>query len=846
MKNSEYISTKEASELLSLSEVTIKRYLKSGKLKSIKIYGNRLIKLNELESLNRNNINKKKATNNIPKNLHFYWSKKSIDSASDIIDLNCKDGDIVFDPFLGSGSTLFGTLFKNLKFIGVELNEMPFRIPKFYLEKSLDKRTVKMINNYEKIKTELVDHYMFFYKKKKYYFKKCIFDRVDNKVIIKEIYFQEKNGKIKNFAGNHPFEDFYKKQISSFSKKISKKNNLKLIKNSRIAIKDNMYLSDIFSSINFFILLEIKKKIKNDNDLKFLLSSSLHLLRLTDKRSQSQFPYWVPKNNILDRNIFDTLDKKITALIKIKDFSFDIDLLKNFKDVKNAKKSSALLINKPIQKIQNEIPKNSIDFVITDPPYFDQIAYSEYLKIWEFFTDYDSNLKDEIIVSNREDFKSDLDQYFTQMKLAFNVVFSKMKNESKLVIYFKDNNISQLFNFIKMLKEIGFEYIKQEYISSNNFTYKQNVSRKNSLVGDCIFIFKKQSKNNKNKKNISPSNIDLDTIVLNFAKSHLYFNGKSNVSEILFGGLIDELFVNEVNHIEDIGVITKILESEFNYNNKTRKYSLKKQQQQDDQTVLFGDSIQLLQNIPTDSVDHCITDPPYNISGYDNKKNIGWLKSNETWTDKKFNKINEEWDKHSDHDYVLFSKQWIKEIRRIVKPNGNIAIFGSYHNIYRMGTILEDTDTKINNSIVWYKRNAFPNITQRMFCESTEHIIWAVNNSKKDAKNWTFNYNELKKINNNKQMRNMFDIPMTKTSEKKFGKYPAQKPILLIEYLVKGLTNKNEIIIDPFLGSGTTAVVSKSLNRHCIGIDNNLEAIKIAKKRLADINSKQLDLFDDT
>jgi len=250
-------------------------------------------------------------------------------------------------------------------------------------------------------------------------------------------------------------------------------------------------------------------------------------------------------------------------------------------------------------------------------------------------------------------------------------------------------------------------------------------------------------------------------------------------------------------------------------------------------SIVNGDAIAILKSLPDQSVDHCITDPPYNISGYDDKRKIGWLQSNKHWTEnKKFSKIDASWDKFSNGDYVLFTKAWLSELFRVIKPNGNIIIFGSYHNIYRIGSILQDFDRKIINSVVWFKRNAFPNVTQRMLCESTEHIIWAVNESQKKAKNWTFNYQELKKINGDKQMRNMWDIPSTAPSERKHGKHPSQKPTAVISRFVLGGSKKGEIILDPFMGSGTLPVVAQRFGRKFIGIDNNKEYCELTLKRL--------------
>jgi site-specific DNA-methyltransferase (adenine-specific) len=251
-------------------------------------------------------------------------------------------------------------------------------------------------------------------------------------------------------------------------------------------------------------------------------------------------------------------------------------------------------------------------------------------------------------------------------------------------------------------------------------------------------------------------------------------------------------------------------------------------------TVVIAECLEFLRSLPENSIDHCITDPPYNISGYDNKRKIGWLESNSTWkTSKNFNKIDESWDKFGDDEYASFTLDWLTEIKRVVKPNGNILVFGSYHNIYQVGVILEKLDLKINNSIIWYKRNAFPNITGRMLCESTEQIVWAVNGSKKNAKNWIFNYEDLKNLTTNgKQMRNMWDIPMTPTSEKSFGKHPSQKPMALSERLVIGFSRPGELILDPFLGSGSFLVAAQKLGRHFLGVEREQEYADLAMKRL--------------
>ncbi len=286
-----------------------------------------------------------------------------------------------------------------------------------------------------------------------------------------------------------------------------------------------------------------------------------------------------------------------------------------------------------------------------------------------------------------------------------------------------------------------------------------------------------------------------------------------------------------------------------------------------DFNIVCNDAIKVLSQLPDGSVDHCITDPPYSISHYDGKKNIGWLNSNSYWKEEKsFSKIDEKWDKFSGSDYETFSEAWLSEIFRVVKPGGNILIFGSYHNIYKIGYLLQKADKKILNSIVWYKRNAFPNITQRMLCESTEYVIWAVNSPSQKAKNWTFNYQELKEVSSkickncqvilnveyvycpfcsksnfeirSIQMRNMWDLISTPRSEKNFGKHPSQKPKSVIERLIKGFTKKGDLVIDPFMGSGTVPLVAMEMGRKFIGIDSSKEYCNLAYKRVQAISTK--------
>ena len=245
--------------------------------------------------------------------------------------------------------------------------------------------------------------------------------------------------------------------------------------------------------------------------------------------------------------------------------------------------------------------------------------------------------------------------------------------------------------------------------------------------------------------------------------------------------------------------------------------------------ILCGDCLSILPSLPRSVFDCCIADPPFNMS---QKKGLGWAFSSHVT-------MQESWDIFSKNEYFQFTLDWVTEILRIVKPNGNIFVFGSFHNIFTLGFILQNIfDRRIITQIVWYKPNAQPNITCRMFTESTEFILWAVNNESKKAKNWTFNYETMKAMNNNKQMRNMWEIPLIKPSERKYGKHPSQKPLQVVERLILAGTNEGDLILDPFSGTGTTGVVAEKQNRKWVMIEKEESYNQIAQKRLGELSGE--------
>jgi len=246
--------------------------------------------------------------------------------------------------------------------------------------------------------------------------------------------------------------------------------------------------------------------------------------------------------------------------------------------------------------------------------------------------------------------------------------------------------------------------------------------------------------------------------------------------------------------------------------------------------VLFnGDCLKILPVFPENSIDMIFADPPYMLS------NDGF-----TCQNGKMVSVNKgKWDKSKGFENdTAFHNEWISACRRILKPEGTIWISGTYHSIYQCGYLLQKNNFHILNDIVWFKPNASPNLSCRFFTASHETLIWA----RKDKKaKHTFNYEEMKNgffpedklKNENTQMRSVWSIPAPRNNEKEYGKHPAQKPLDLLKRIVLASTNENDIVLDPFCGSGTTGAACKCLNnRLFIGIEIDKTYCDLAKKRI--------------
>ncbi len=242
--------------------------------------------------------------------------------------------------------------------------------------------------------------------------------------------------------------------------------------------------------------------------------------------------------------------------------------------------------------------------------------------------------------------------------------------------------------------------------------------------------------------------------------------------------------------------------------------------------IMRGESVELMRMLPPASV-HCVfADPPYNL------QLRGELRRPD---DSLVDGVDEEWDRFTDFAaYDAFTRDWLTECRRVLRKDGTLWVIGAYHNIFRIGTILQDLGFWVLNDVIWRKANPMPNFRGRRFTNAHETLIWAARG--RDAR-YRFNYQAMKSLNDDIQMRSDWFIPLC-TGEERLKNdhglklHPTQKPEALLHRIMLASTIQGDIVLDPFSGTGTTAAVAKRLNRHFIGIERHPAYVEATLARL--------------
>jgi modification methylase len=245
--------------------------------------------------------------------------------------------------------------------------------------------------------------------------------------------------------------------------------------------------------------------------------------------------------------------------------------------------------------------------------------------------------------------------------------------------------------------------------------------------------------------------------------------------------------------------------------------------------IFVGDCIEELKKLPAKSVDLVFADPPYNL-----QLNGDLYRPDQS----KVDAVDDAWDHFSDFkSYDEFTKAWLSECQRVLKDTGTLWVIGSYHNIFRVGTILQDLGFWILNDVIWRKSNPMPNFRGKRFTNAHETLIWA--SKSQNQKSYTFNYEAMKSLNEDLQMRSDWLLPICNGGERLKDAYgnkvhPTQKPLALLHRVLLASSNLGDVVLDPFFGTGTTGAAAKMLDRHFIGIERDENYAQAARERISD------------
>lgn len=471
-------------------------------------------------------------------NSNMYWSQKPFNIADILIEELSEKGEVVFDPFLGSGVTLLESVRKKYNRVGVgcEINEAPISIIKTLLSdynlKDYHEKSQKVISKIRELD--------------KYYEVVCpkcgaightttvIFDLEDRLAT-------PKLSKVNMICPN--CKRVEKKPDDKDLRMLNTEHELRIlqktpmVENSKLAVYEGETIDQIFTKRNFKVLDEVISCFKEcpeyENLFNYILMSVLHLCKITDTHSNSQWPLWIPKKNCVEKNAIDIICKKIEKFEEtIQQLVVEYDSKKNYK-----------LLHKGSQFIDDkDIADNSVDLIITDPPYLGQVAYSEYMQLYKPFLNLDFNLQDEIIVTSTPSRKVTEDEYFELLNKVFKICDKKMKCGGYFCMYFHDCSLEVWDKLIEIMGNNHFKYISQEHIKKTS-TLKNIISPKKSLSGDAIIFFEKTRFEYKDY-DPSESFDEIEKNVIKQITQSLQENGPQSTPELYDGGVIEYLVYN--------------------------------------------------------------------------------------------------------------------------------------------------------------------------------------------------------------------------------------------------------------------------------------------------------------
>jgi adenine-specific DNA methylase len=503
-----------------------------------------------------NKIDKMVGTNvNEVYNSQLYWSQKPFNICDVLIDeLSTKD-QLICDPFMGSGVTLIQSLrnYSPRRVVGIEVNDYPIFLVETLLQKTnlieLESEIKKINKNIDYLKEEYETDCKHCHTKTQLDKSLFNYDQNGNKVLQRVFYKCScKKGQLEKEPDEKDIQLFKKHNLKEF---VNFK-NAKLIPNSRIAVKENQFIYDIFTSRNIRVLDGINAVINNSkfkDILLYALLGIIHLSKITDLKSSSQWPLWTTKKDCVEKNVINLFSKSLEKTLDSL-YSVNSNYSSNRKRVyeySNLNSYNYLILKEGTQNVDSTyLPDNSVDLVITDPPYLGQVIYSEYMQLYQPFLKNKIDYEKEIVVSNNSYRLKSENRYYKELDMAFNQISRFTKDGGILAMYFHDSSLEFWNKLISIMEKNFFDFIDQNHVKKSKITLKNIVSRKKSLNGDSLLFFIKKENIVKRKfsGNIEEKIIEIarDIIKLN--------NGKATTAELYDKGVLG--FAIQNNLLSDL------------------------------------------------------------------------------------------------------------------------------------------------------------------------------------------------------------------------------------------------------------------------------------------------------
>lgn len=460
-----------------------------------------------LSDLERKCKEKKPLVDNPAGLIHNYMARKPFNVVSAIIDSLTSSNGVVCDPMFGSGTTIIEAAKLGRRVIGTDINPMAYRLCHTSLQTWDIRRIAAIIDLFvAQCKDAISDHYVLRYDDQTRIIERCHFDIVNGELVPTSYWYKEKRGKKLSGRKKATVDNCFLANYASYKNREVTIQDKPLLENSRIAIAKGATLRSYFCDRNWVVMdaiLNILHKYRGQYGfevLELLVSSSVNLIKLSDKKASSQMPYWLPKKNVTSRNATFVLEKKANAFKKGLNYLHGSihSILDEETNHGNTERKTITLRNIPAQNVTSDLlPDSSVDLVLTDPPYTDQVPYMEYSQLTAKLLGWDENLQglmeDELVVSDAVERDKTYDDFYDIWDKIVSRYSRVLKQEGYFVMFYHSFNLRSWSRIIDTMSRAGLVYRMQIPVPAPRKSFKTVITPKGTLDGNYVVVFQKRT-----------------------------------------------------------------------------------------------------------------------------------------------------------------------------------------------------------------------------------------------------------------------------------------------------------------------------------------------------------------